>query len=218
MYFWADAVAQQMKLDEHFTFDVKKDKLEVTEAGRQLARYSSPPSGPHAPAMDKLHEAIEQALQANHRFRPRPALHGRRGQGGDHRREHRPADARPALARGAAPGGRGQGAGAGPRGRRPRRPITYQSYFRLYDKLAGMTGTASSRTACEVRRVYKLWVVRDADQPAGHAGPVPGPGVPDRGRQVRRDGAGGEADARGRPAGPDRHADAWRSRRRCASG
>src|SRR5439155_11019893 len=44
MYYWADVVAKQMRLNEHFTFDVKKDKLEVTEAGRQMARYSSPPS------------------------------------------------------------------------------------------------------------------------------------------------------------------------------
>ena len=54
--------------DEHFTLDVKKEKIELTEAGRQLARYSNPPSGPHAHAMDKLIEAIEKALQAHHRF------------------------------------------------------------------------------------------------------------------------------------------------------
>ena len=36
--------------------------------------------------------------------------------------------------------------------------ITYQSYFRLYKKLAGMTGTAK-QNRFEIRRVYKLWVV-----------------------------------------------------------
>src|SRR5436305_1785121 len=36
--------------------------------------------------------------------------------------------------------------------------ITYQSYFRLYTKLAGMTGTAAQNW-WELRRVYKLWVV-----------------------------------------------------------
>jgi preprotein translocase subunit SecA len=36
--------------------------------------------------------------------------------------------------------------------------ITYQSYFRLYKKLAGMTGTAA-QNRWELRRVYKLWVV-----------------------------------------------------------
>src|SRR5262249_30875205 len=36
--------------------------------------------------------------------------------------------------------------------------ITYQSYFRLYKKLAGMTGTAA-QNLWEIRRVYKIWVV-----------------------------------------------------------
>jgi preprotein translocase subunit SecA len=36
--------------------------------------------------------------------------------------------------------------------------ITFQSYFRLYTKLAGMTGTAAQNWF-ELRRVYKLWVV-----------------------------------------------------------
>ncbi len=37
--------------------------------GKQLARYSNPPSGPHGKAMDKLQERLEQALQAHYRFR-----------------------------------------------------------------------------------------------------------------------------------------------------
>src|SRR5439155_10912954 len=36
--------------------------------------------------------------------------------------------------------------------------ITFQSYFRLYTKLAGMTGTAAQNWL-EIRRVYRLWVV-----------------------------------------------------------
>ena len=36
--------------------------------------------------------------------------------------------------------------------------ITFQSYFRLYKKLSGMTGTAR-QNYFELRRVYKLWVV-----------------------------------------------------------
>src|SRR5205823_575828 len=36
--------------------------------------------------------------------------------------------------------------------------ITFQSYFRLYTKRAGMTGTAAQNWL-ELRRVYKLWVV-----------------------------------------------------------
>src|SRR5207237_2274360 len=36
--------------------------------------------------------------------------------------------------------------------------ITFQSYFKLYKKLAGMTGTAAQNWI-EIRRVYRLWVV-----------------------------------------------------------
>src|SRR6202011_5681625 len=37
--------------------------------------------------------------------------------------------------------------------------ITFQSFFRLYKKLAGMTGTAAT-SWWEIFRVYGLWVVR----------------------------------------------------------
>src|SRR5207237_1687306 len=71
VYYWANELAKAMQLDRHFTFDIKKQKLELTDEGRHLARYSNPPSGGghDSMAMDKLHERIEQALQANHRFR-----------------------------------------------------------------------------------------------------------------------------------------------------
>lgn len=158
MYFWADEVAKQMQLGEHFTLDVKKDKIEVTEAGRQIARYSNPPSGPHAPAFDKLIEAIEKAIQANFRFvldhhymimenkvviidestgRPMPDRHWRDGL-------HQAVEAKEKVPIHIAADHAAS--------------ITYQSYFRHYQKLAGMTGTVVQNWK-EIRRVYKLWVV-----------------------------------------------------------
>ena len=44
--------------------------------------------------------------------------------------------------------------------------ITLQNYFRLYDKLGGMTGTALTE-ASEFDKIYKLGVVADPDQPPG---------------------------------------------------
>ena len=75
-------------------------------------------------------------------------------------------DAGPALVRRPAPGGRGQG-------RRARSSaenqtlasITFQNYFRMYDKLAGMTGTADTE-AFEFQQIYGLEVGRDPDAPA----------------------------------------------------
>ena len=43
--------------------------------------------------------------------------------------------------------------------------VTLQNYFRLYEKLAGMTGTAETE-ASEFANTYELQVVPDPDQPA----------------------------------------------------
>ena len=52
--------------------------------------------------------------------------------------------------------------------------ITFQNYFRMYEKLAGMTGTAATE-ADELFDIYKLEVRGDPDQRAG--------GAPRRGRR-----------------------------------
>ena len=63
--------------------------------------------------------------------------------------------------------------------------ITFQNYFRLYDKLAGMTGTALTE-AEEFDKIYKLEVVADPDPPADGPRRRAGPHLQDRGGQVRR--------------------------------
>jgi preprotein translocase subunit SecA len=158
VYLWANNLVLQMKPEEHFTFDIQKQKLVLTEAGTKLARYSNPPSGPHGKAMDKLEEAIEQALQAHYRFRRdqhymidkgkiviideftgrrMPDRHWRDGL-------HQAVEAKEGVTINQQSDHAAQ--------------ITYQSYFRLYKKLSGMTGTAA-QNRWEIRRVYKIWVV-----------------------------------------------------------
>ena len=158
VYHWADKIAQSMILNEHFTLDEKKQKIELTELGRQVARYSNPPTGEYSHAMDKLHEHIERGLQAHHRFRRdqhymvekdkvviideftgrrMPDRHWREGL-------HQAVEAKEGAPISLAADHAAQ--------------ITFQSYFRLYKKLAGMTGTAW-QNFLEVRRVYKVWVV-----------------------------------------------------------
>ena len=160
-FLWADGLAKQMTMNEHFVFDQKKQKLELTGKGKQLMRYSNPPrvgGGGESSAMDKLEERVEQALQAHYRFRRDQhymvdkneiviideftgrKMPNRMWREGLHQaietKEnvtiHKPSD--------------------------HAAQITYQSYFRLYKKLAGMTGTAK-QNRFEIRRVYKLWVV-----------------------------------------------------------
>jgi preprotein translocase subunit SecA len=158
VYHWANKIGKDFVLDEHFTFDEKKQKIELTDQGRHVARYSNPPTGPHSHAMDKLHEHIERAIQAHHRFRldqhymvekdkvviideftgrRMPDRHWREGL-------HQAVEAKEGTPISLAADHAAQ--------------ITFQSYFRLYKKLGGMTGTAW-QNFMEVRRVYKIWVV-----------------------------------------------------------
>ncbi|MCI0683205.1 MAG: preprotein translocase subunit SecA [Gemmataceae bacterium] len=158
VYKWADGIAKQMARDQHFYLDEKKHKIELTDLGRHVIRYAQPPHGPHSHAMDKLHEHIERALHANFRFRldqhymvddgkiviidestgrPMPDRHWREGL-------HQAVEAKEGQQITLASDHAAQ--------------ITYQSYFRLYTKLAGMSGTAV-QNFWELRRVYKLWVV-----------------------------------------------------------
>ncbi|MFO0807818.1 MAG: preprotein translocase subunit SecA [Gemmataceae bacterium] len=158
VYHWANGLAMSFKRDADFTYDQKKDKIELTEVGKQAVRWSNPPSGEHSHAMDKLHEHVERAIHAHYRFardqhymvldgkvvivdeytgRPMPDRHWREGL---HQAVEAKEGAPITLASDHAA------------------KITFQSYFKLYKKLAGMTGTAVQNT-WEIRRVYKLWVV-----------------------------------------------------------
>src|SRR5262249_56183041 len=40
VYKWADALAKDMVREQHFYLDEKKQKVELTELGRQVIRYS----------------------------------------------------------------------------------------------------------------------------------------------------------------------------------
>jgi preprotein translocase subunit SecA len=158
VYHWADNIAKNMTRDKEFTLDEKKQKIELTDEGRQIVRYGNAPVGPHSHAMDKLHEHIERGLHANHRFRRdqhymiekdkvviideytgrrMPDRHWREGL-------HQAVEAKERVPITLAADHAAQ--------------ITFQSYFKLYKKLSGMTGTAK-QNFWELRRVYKLWVV-----------------------------------------------------------
>ena len=90
--------------------------------------------------------------------------------------------------------------------------ITFQNYFRLYDKLSGMTGTAMTE-AEEFYKIYKLDVVAIPTHRDDGPRRLPGPRLPRRAGQVQRPHRRDRRDDRGGPAGPRRHGDASRSRR-----
>ncbi len=159
VYIWADKLAKDMIRDHHFYLDEKKQKVELSEEGRHLIRYSNPPFGKHSHAMDRLHEHVERAIHANHRFRldqhymidkdkiviidestgrPMPDRQWNEGL-------HQAVEAKEKVAITYKTDHAAQ--------------ITYQSYYKLYTKLSGMTGTAI-QNFWEMRRVYRLWVVQ----------------------------------------------------------
>ena len=82
--------------------------------------------------------------------------------------------------------------------------ITFQNYFRLYDKLAGMTGTAMTE-AEEFHKIYKLEVVSIPTHRPMIRDDEAGPRLPERDGQVQRADRRDRRDAGGRPAGPRRH-------------
>ncbi len=82
--------------------------------------------------------------------------------------------------------------------------ITYQNYFRRYDKLAGMTGTALTE-ATEFMKIYKLQVVEvPTNMPMVRSGSER-PDLQDQGRQVVGGRAGDRGPPRGRAASARRH-------------
>jgi preprotein translocase subunit SecA len=157
VYEWADRVARAMTRDEHFTYDPKKDKLELNDNGKRQVRYSEPPSGKHAKAMDKLIESVERALQAHYRFkrnhqymvsgeqkvviieegtgRPMPDRHWRDGL-------HQAVEAKEGVPINMPSEHAAQ--------------ITFQNFYRLYTKLGGMSGTLLPNF-WELRKVYRVW-------------------------------------------------------------
>lgn len=82
--------------------------------------------------------------------------------------------------------------------------ITFQNYFRLYEKLAGMTGTAQTE-ADEFLDIYKLEVAQIPTNPARGARGRGRRGLPHHRGEVRGHHRTGEGLRRARPAHPRRH-------------
>ena len=82
--------------------------------------------------------------------------------------------------------------------------ITLQNYFRMYEKLAGMTGTAVTEDA-EFREIYKLPVLVIPTNRADGPRRPQRPHLPHRRGEVRRRRRGDRRAPRERPAVPRRH-------------
>ena len=65
--------------------------------------------------------------------------------------------------------------------------ITFQNFFRMYEKLAGMTGTADTE-AEEFKKIYNLEVMVIPTDKQDDPGGLPRRDLPDRGGKVHRGG------------------------------
>ena len=83
--------------------------------------------------------------------------------------------------------------------------VTFQNYFRMYKKLAGMTGTADTE-AMEFRKIYNLDVVVIPDEPAPHQDELPRCGLQDREGEIQGRGKGDRRPLRKGKAGARGHA------------
>ena len=198
------AGAADAQRDVHYEVDERKRTVGVTEAGRRVhrgpARHRQPlRGGQHAAGRLPEQRAEGQgALQAGQ------GLHRPRRRGADRRRVHRPRAAGRRYNEGMHQAIEAKEGVEIKAENQTLATITLQNYFRLYDKLAGMTGTAETEAA-EFHQTYKLGVVSDPDQQADDPRGRVGPDLQDRGGQVRGGRRGHRRAAREGPAGPGRH-------------
>ena len=152
------------RLDAHrFEMDEKVKAVTLTESGAERIENMLREAG--LLTIGSLYDIENVSLvhHANRRWRPqavpaRPRLHRQGRQDHHHRRVHWPHDGRPALFGRPASGARSQGSCKVESENQTLASITFQNYFRMYPKLAGMTGTALTEEA-EFESIYKLGVL-----------------------------------------------------------
>jgi len=158
LFKWGAAAAPKFELEEHYTFDPKTQKVELTAEGRRLVRNLPRSSATEQVGMIALYESIELAIRANRAFildrhyvvRDGEIVivdefTGRLAEGRKWRDGlHQAIEAKEGVTVTVATGHAAR--------------ITIQDYFLRYPHLAGMTGTAVS-SARELYKIYKLRVL-----------------------------------------------------------
>jgi len=157
-YYVADRIARRLRKDEHFIIKEKEQTVHLTEAGVAAVEKALGVDSIYAGRNAEWPHHIEQALRAHHLFKrdvkyvvkggeiiivdefTGRLMPGRRWSDGLHQAIEAKEGLRikeedQTLA-----------------------TVTYQNFFRLYKKLAGMTGTALTE-ATEFDKIYKLDVV-----------------------------------------------------------
>ncbi len=158
VYYVADKIVRKLKKDEHFTIDEKNRTVVLTEKGIARIERDLGISNLYDPKYVELLHAIIQSIKAHHLFKrdvhyivrdgevlivdefTGRVLPGRRWSEGLHQAIE--------VKEGVKIQQENQTLAS----------ITFQNYFKLYKKLAGMTGTAETE-ALEFKEIYGLDVV-----------------------------------------------------------
>jgi preprotein translocase subunit SecA len=157
-YRWSADVYSQFELDRHYKYEHEEQKVELTSAGRHLIRKLAKPPEMDAVGMFTIYEYIERAIKVELAFtKDRQYVvkegeifivdeftgrisEGRKWRGGI----HQAIEAKEAVKVSVESGQAAQ--------------VTVQDFFLRYEKLAGMTGTATN-SAGELRKIYKVRVM-----------------------------------------------------------
>ena len=149
----------------HYSIDEKTRQVELNEQGHQFIEDLLSQNGllgEGEPLLGAQPEPADPRLRSAARAHPVPPqrrVHRPGRPDPPDRRAHRPHHAWPSPVRGLAPGHRGAKEGLPIQAEsQTLASTTFQNYFRLYNKLAGMTGTADTE-AFEFRQIYGLDVV-----------------------------------------------------------
>lgn len=158
LYYYVDEIVRKLKKDVHFTVDEKSKSAHLTEEGIAECERLLGIKNLYHPRYVRLVHHINQALRAHHLFKrdvdyvvkdgkviivdefTGRLMPGRRWSDG----LHQAIEAKERLRIEAE--------------NQTLAMITIQNYFRMYQKLAGMTGTAETEAA-EFKEIYKLDVV-----------------------------------------------------------
>ncbi|MEA1916125.1 MAG: preprotein translocase subunit SecA [Campylobacterota bacterium] len=157
-YVKANSVAVQMEVDVHFTLDEKDKVVLMTEAGVEKAEELFEVDNLYSVENSRLSHHIDQALKSNYLFQRDvdyvvqngeiiivDEFTGRLSEGRRFSEGlHQALEAKESVEI--------------KEESQTLADITFQNYFRMYDKLAGMTGTAQTE-ATEFSQIYSLDVV-----------------------------------------------------------
>ncbi len=157
-YKWAAAAAPEFEEDEDYEFDHEKRTVELTREGRQKVRTLPKPPVLDAVGMVNIYEYMERAILVAREYHldrqyvvrdgevvivdefTGRLAEGRKWREGIHQAVEAKQGVKVTVATGQAA------------------RITVQDYFLRYERLAGMTGTATD-SARELRRIYRCHVV-----------------------------------------------------------